>query len=309
MDLRDERFRLGLMHIVPGKVLFDEPTERYASMGVGGRADALVFPESRDKLGKIVSYLREYEIPYIPVGNWTNLIVKDGGYRGIIISLQCLNRVTSAVRDAGHISVDAEAGATLSELVRLSAVESLAGMEFCAGIPGSVGGAVRMNAGAYGSEIKDIVASINVMDMDGKISELTQRDLKFEYRNLELPEGAIVVSATFILTKGIKEKIKNKIHEIIEMRKEKHPLEYRNAGSIFKNPKGLPAGQLIDALGLKGVEIGGAKISEKHGNFIVNTGDAKAGDIVLLIDAVKKKVWEEREIHLETEVKIIGEDG
>ena len=309
MNLRDERFRQSLRDMVAGKVLFDEPTKGHTSIGVGGAADALVFPHSRDELRKIISCLRDCNIPFIPVGNWTNMIVKDGGYRGVIISLQHLNHVTRSERNTSHVLIDAEAGVSLSEIVRSSADESLTGIEFCAGIPGSVGGAVRMNAGAYGNEIKDIIETVDVMIVNGSISEFKRAALPFEYRNLEIPEGAIIVSASFLLTKGVKEKIQERIREILDIRKEKHPLEYRNAGSIFKNPKGLPAGQIIDALGLKGTRIGGAQISEKHGNFIVNTGNATAKDILALIDTVQKRVWEERGIRLEPEVRIIGEDG
>lgn len=309
MNLRDERFRQSLRDMVAGKVLFDEPTKGHTSIGVGGVADALVFPHSRDELRKIISCLRDCNIPFIPVGNWTNMIVKDGGYRGVMISLQHLNHVTRSERNTSHVLIDAEAGVSLSEIVRSSADESLTGIEFCAGIPGSVGGAVRMNAGAYGNEIKDIIETVDVMIVNGSISEFKRAALPFEYRNLEIPEGAIIVSALFLLTKGVKEKIQERIREILDIRKEKHPLEYRNAGSIFKNPKGLPAGQIIDALGLKGTRIGGAQISEKHGNFIVNTRNATAKDILALIDTVQKRVWEERGIRLEPEVRIIGEDG
>ncbi len=309
MNLQDEQFRKMLSDMVAGKVLFDEPAKKHTSIGVGGVADALVFPRNRNDLRKIISCLRDGNIPFIPVGNWTNMIVRDGGYRGVIISLQHLNHVTRSERNAGHILIDAEAGVSLSEIVRSSADESLTGIEFCAGIPGSVGGAVRMNAGAYGNEIKDVIETVDVMIVNGSISEFKRAALHFEYRNLDMPEGAVIVSASFLLTKGVKDKIQGRIREILDIRKEKHPLEYRNAGSIFKNPKGLPAGQIIDALGLKGTRIGGAQISEKHGNFIVNTGNATAWDILALIDVIQKKVWEERGIRLEPEVTIIGEDG
>jgi UDP-N-acetylmuramate dehydrogenase len=295
--------------MVTGEVLFDEPTKRYTSIGVGGMTDALVFPHGRDELRQVISYLKSSEIPFVPVGNWTNMIVKDGGYRGVIISLQRLSHIARSERNANHVSVDAEAGASLSDIVRLSAIESLTGIEFCAGIPGTVGGAVRMNAGAYGNEIKDIIETINIMNISGEISEFKRNELKFEYRNLELPEGTVIVSASFLLEKGIKENIESRIHDILETRRKKHPLDHRNAGSIFKNPKGIPAGQIIDTLGLKGIQIGGAKISEKHGNFIVNTGHAKASDILSLIKMAQRRVWEEKGIHLEPEVMIIGENG
>jgi UDP-N-acetylmuramate dehydrogenase len=308
MNLQDEKFRKTLSETVGGKVLFDEPTAGHASIGVGGPADAIVYPDSRDRLREVISCVRKCDIPFIPVGNWTNIIVKDGGYRGVLVSLQHMNRMVMSERNAGHVLIDAEAGVPLTEIVRSSADESLTGIEFCAGIPGSVGGAVRMNAGAYGNEMKDIIETIDILISNGTISEFKRPALRFEYRNLELPEGAIIVSASILLTKGVKEKIRKRIHDIIETRKGKHPLEFRSAGSIFKNPKDHPAGRMIDTLGLKGTRIGGAQISEKHGNFIVNTGNARAKDILVLIDAIQKRVWEERKIRLETEVMIIGED-
>jgi len=167
-----------------------------------------------------------------------------------------------------------------------------------------------MNAGAYGSEIKDIVETVELMIISGEILESRKDDLEFTYRNFAISEGTIIVGASFLLAKGIEEKIHARINEILGKRKNKHPLEYRNAGSIFKNPNGdIPAGRIIDELGLKGMQIGNAKISEKHGNFIVNLGNAKASDIIALIDMIKAKADKERGIILQTEVMIIGEDG
>jgi len=307
--LKDSTLREKLRDIVSGKVLFNEPMSRHTSIGVGGTADALVSPETMEELRQTITCLRHSKIPFIPVGNGTNLIVRDGGYRGVIISTKGLNNITLTQRSAQQVSIQTGAGAALSEIVRLTEEESLTGMEFCAGIPGSVGGAVKMNAGAYGREIKDIVETIELMDKSGEIRELKKNSLKFEYRNLDLPESTIITGASFLLTKGTKEKIWGRINEILGMRKNKHPLEFRNSGSIFKNPKGgVPAGQIIDEIGLKGNQIGSAKISEKHGNFILNLGQAKASDIIALINMVKKKVKDERGIILEAEVRIIGEE-
>lgn len=167
-----------------------------------------------------------------------------------------------------------------------------------------------MNAGAYGKEIKDVVETAELLIISGEILSSKRDDLKFYYRNLDISEGTVIIGASFLLIRGIEEKIHASINEILEKRKNKHPLEYRNAGSIFKNPNGgAPAGQIIDELGLKGMQIGSAKISEKHGNFIVNLGSAKARDIIALIDVITTKVREERGIKLRTEVKIVGEDG
>jgi len=170
-----------------------------------------------------------------------------------------------------------------------------------------VGGAVRMNAGAYGREIKDVVEAITFMTMEGGICQQGGGELGFSYRNLDLPPDSVILSSDFFLHRGAREEIKKNVETILEMRKDKHPLMYRNAGSIFKNPGSLSAGRIIDEMGLKGLRIGDAMISEMHGNFIVNLGKAKAKDVLALIDAVKKKVLEERRVVLDTEVRIIGE--
>ena len=306
----DTTIRRKLKDMVSGKIMFDEPMSRHTSIGVGGIADAIVWPERSEELSRIINFLWHSQIPFIPVGNGTNLIVKDGGYKGTVISMQGLNNVSLTERGTKEVLIHAGAGVTLSEIVLQSEKSVLSGMEFCAGIPGSVGGAVRMNAGAWGKEIKDVVETVESMIISGEILSSKRDDLKFEYRNLDISEGTIIIGASFLLTRGIEEQIHARINEIIGKRKNKHPLEYRNAGSIFKNPKrGIPAGQIIDEMGLKGIRIGDAKISEKHGNFIVNLGNAKASDIIALIDMIKTKANEERGIKLQTEVKIVGEDG
>ncbi|MDO8785960.1 MAG: UDP-N-acetylmuramate dehydrogenase, partial [Syntrophales bacterium] len=277
-------------------------------IGVGGKADAIISPQATEELMRIVSYLRECQVSFIPVGNWTNLIVKDGGYRGAIICLKGLHEITVMAGENDLVSIYAGAGVALSEIVSLSVTEALDGIEFCAGIPGSVGGAVKMNAGAYGSEIKDIVEGVNLLNKEGEIIKVGRDGLNFAYRKLDLPEGSIITGASFLLKRGKKEAIRERISEICGLRKKKHPLEYRSAGSIFKNPPHITAGQIIDETGLKGVRIGNAKISERHGNFIVNLGHAKASDILALIDTAKEKVLKKNGIVLEVEVVIIGDD-
>ncbi|MBI4632941.1 MAG: UDP-N-acetylmuramate dehydrogenase [Deltaproteobacteria bacterium] len=303
---KDEVKRTLRKLLPAGKVVFDESLDRYTSMGVGGRTDIMIFPENTEEVIKTVAYLREREIPFLPVGNWTNLIVMDSGYRGAVISLKGLRNIEMSEKSRGAVSLRAEAGASLSELVALSLREALTGMEFCTGIPGSVGGAVRMNAGAHGREIKDVLETIRLITRGGEPLEMKRESLTFAYRSLDLPEDSIITGASFLLKKGEKTAVEEQVAGILQARREKHPLEYRNAGSIFKNPPGIPAGRIIEELGLKGVRIGDAQISEKHANFIVNLGHAKAVDIVALIDLVIKKVKGERGIDLEPEVRIIG---
>ena len=305
----NEALRQELERLMGGGALFDEPLSRHTSMGVGGCADALVFPGNREQLRDLISLLKREGIPYVPVGNWTNLIVRDGGFRGVIIGLKRMNDSKLFQDPSGDLLLEAEAGASLSDLVNQSATEGLTGLEFCAGIPGSVGGAVIMNAGAYGREIKDVLEKLTLMDVRGSERTWPCGQLQFEYRRFVLPEkDAVILDATFRLSRSNKELVREKISEIRGIRRGKHPLEWRSAGSVFKNPPGLPAGKIIDELGLKGLQIGGAKVSEKHGNFIVNVGEAKARDILDLIRTIQDKVLREKGIHLEAEVITIGED-
>ena len=303
----DETFRGELRKRITGEILFDEPAGRHTSIGVGGGIDVLLFPEDERELMGIVDFLRRRRIAFLPVGNWTNLIVRDGGYRGALVSLTRLRSLSLRDEGKGGVLLLAGAGCPLSELVNRSVREALAGMEFCAGIPGSVGGAVRMNAGAYGGEIKDIVESVSLLDASGAIRAAAREELRFAYRNLDLPSETIIIGAVFRLRRGNGEKIAGRVREIIGMRREKHPLEFRNAGSVFKNPRDCPAGRLIEEAGLRGIRIGDAQVSEKHGNFIVNRGQATAEEILRLIALIQRRVFERTGNTLETEVKIIGE--
>jgi UDP-N-acetylmuramate dehydrogenase len=305
--MMDRASQKTLSAITAGPVLFDEPLDRYTSLKVGGPADALVFPQSVEELKNLVLFLKEGGHPFLVVGNWTNLLVRDGGCRGAIIAMRDLRRIAWGSKDQDPVLVNAQAGVSLAELVRLTAERALAGMAFCAGIPGSVGGAVMMNAGAYGCEIKDVLHKATLMDDRAVVTERLCMELSFEYRRLKVPEGTIVLDAVFCLERGDHQIIRQRMDEIMDMRRRKHPLEYPSAGSIFKNPAGHPAGLLIEAAGLKGITIGGAKISEIHGNFIVNTGGAKAADMLALIERVQQEVLKQTGIALETEVRIVGE--
>jgi len=308
--IADAQFRDRIGGSAAGRVLFDEPMSAHTSMGVGGRADVLFFPDTVEGLGALVSFLLREGVPFLPVGNGTNLIVKDGGYRGVLISLEALQGLEVKVEgDTGDVRIHAQAGVSLSGLVDFSLRESLAGMEFCAGIPGSVAGGVKMNAGAWGREMKDVVTSICILDTEGRMREIAREDLLFVYRNLDLPEGAIITGADFHLVRGDRDAIRERISEIGTARRERHPLAQRSAGSVFKNPPECPAGKMIEDAGLKGLRVGGAEISEKHGNFIVNTGNAKAADVIALIDTIRKRILDKRGILLEPELKIIGDEA
>ena len=297
-----------LTELATGTVLFDECMDRHTSIGVGGPADALVFPESAAEASRIVAFLRAEGIAVFFMGNGTNLLVRDDGFRGVIVSTKALRSIRVEERGGGRAAIRAEAGASLAEVVALAAREGLAGIEFCAGIPGSVGGGIRMNAGAWGSEMKDVLESVDLLNGEGNVRTCPRGSLRFEYRNLDLPEGACVLGGIFDLAHGDRGAVEARIREILRTRSGKHPLQYRSAGSVFKNPKGVPAGRIIDEAGLKGLTLGGARVSEMHGNFIVNLGSARAADIIGLIGIVRDRVRERTGIDLEPEVKTIGEE-
>jgi UDP-N-acetylmuramate dehydrogenase len=291
-----------------GEIFYDEQMSRHTSLCVGGPVDALVVIENEDQLAAIVEDLRKQKINYQALGNLTNVIVRDGGYRGVIILMKGLNKISCERMKDGGCSLRAGAGAALSKLVGEALQNELTGLEFCAGIPGSVGGALWMNAGAYGKEMKDVVSGISLLTANGKKVNMRKQDISFVYRRTILPADSIILSGEFKLEKGVSGQIKEKMGEIMRLRQDKHPLQYPNAGSIFKNIPGMPAGQIIEELGLKGTRRGDAQISLKHANFIVNKGRATAADIQALIDLVQDTVKKEKGINLETEVVIIGEN-
>ena len=298
----------ALAGIAIGKILHDEPMSRHTSLCVGGNAGALVFVESENQLIDIVRRLRKRRINFLPVGNLTNIIVRDGGYKGAILVIKGLKEINCASVPEGNYIISAQAGASLSGLVSFAAAKALAGMEFCAGIPGSVGGAVWMNAGAYGNEIKDIIQAISLLTAEGEKRTLWREEISFGYRSSGLPAESIILDAKFKLEKGKIEQIKGRISEIILSRQKKHPLNFPNAGSIFKNLQTQPAGRLIEEMGLKGTSCNDAEISPAHANFIVNKGKATASDVLSLITTIQTKAKKEKGINLETEVVIIGED-
>lgn len=302
----DDSLRKKICELCEGDVKFDVPMKDYTSMRVGGVADCLAFPPSVSHLAVLIKFLGERGLPFIPGGNWTNLIVREGGFRGVLVGLGRINNVR-LLREGDGFGLHAEAGASLGRLIGEAAQAGMTGLEFLAGIPGSVGGAVKMNAGAWGREIKDVLSEVSIMDVEGRIRDVTARELPFRYRSLQLNDKEIIVGAKFLLSIGERREIEARIEEILARRRSRHPLEYPSAGSIFKNPAGMTAGKLIEEAGLKGVEVGGARVSEKHANFIVNTGSASASDVVELIELVRREVEKKHGITLETEVVIVGE--
>ncbi len=281
----------------------DEPLKNYTYTQVGGIADVLFFPKNKRELSKIVIYANNEGIPWQVLGNASNIIVRDGGIRGFVIMFDRLNTITVN----GYV-IEAEAGANLIETTRVALYHSLSGFEFACGIPGSIGGAVFMNAGAYGGEIAHLLVSAQLLTPEGEVFTVEARDMKFGYRRSMVQEsGAVVISAKFALKPGVFEVIKQEMHRLTHLRELKQPLEYPSCGSVFKRPLGHFAGQLIMEANLKGHRIGGVEVSKKHAGFMINIAQGTAADYESLIAYVIKTVEQDSGIRLEPEVRIIGE--
>jgi UDP-N-acetylmuramate dehydrogenase len=295
-------------------VTFDEPMNLHTSFKVGGPADIFVRPDTTELACAIITRSREAGIPVFMAGDGTNLVVRDGGIRGLVMVLSEIPPDVSAEElPGGQVLVTAHAGVKTRSICRLAIEKGYRGMNFALGIPGTVGGNIAMNAGTHLGAMEQVVHSIRVLNGSGKLKNLERKDLGFYYRRLYYPNIAdsshtpVIFSASFLLEKGNKEEIETEARDIISRRTGSQPVTLPNAGCIFKNPEGGdPAGKLIDLAGLKGKFKGGAMISDKHANFIVNTGSAKAEDIIYLIDLARNEVFRKFSVVLETEVKIVG---
>ncbi|OFI07492.1 UDP-N-acetylenolpyruvoylglucosamine reductase [Clostridium acetireducens DSM 10703] len=285
-------------------ILINEPMKNHTSFKVGGPVDILVMPETYKEVLFVIELCKEYSIPYYLIGNGSNLLVRDGGIRGVVIKLCKLDKVE--IKENKIIS---QCGASITKVSKIALENELKGLEFACGIPGSVGGAATMNAGAYDGDISQVVERVSVIDDKGNVLNLSNGELEFGYRTSAiLKYNYIVLEVVFKLEKGNYNDIKNKIEELSKKRREKQPLEFASAGSTFKRPKGHFTGKLIEDSGLKGMRVGDAEVSKKHAGFIINRGNAHAKDILELINFVKKTVKEEYNVELATEVRIIGED-
>ena len=286
------------------QILENEPMSRHTTFRVGGPADVLFLPESEEQLLQALSIAREAGVPCFVIGNGSNLVVKDGGIRGLVIAL---GEGMAAIARAGE-TLTALAGASLARVSAYAQASGLSGLEFASGIPGTLGGGCAMNAGAYGGQLSDVLVDARVL-LDGEVRTLTVEEMQMGYRtSLPLRRGGIVISARFALTPDDPEAIAARMRELNARRRDKQPLNYPSAGSTFKRPEGYFAGALIEQAGLKGKRVGGAQVSEKHAGFIVNTGGATAADILTLIGTVQDEVADRFGVRLETEVRILGED-
>lgn len=290
------------LRIHVSRIFVEEPMWRHTSFKVGGPAKFLVTPKTVEELVSIVELCVESEWPYLILGNGSNLIFDDEGYSGIVIKISTFLSKIQVIGD----QIKAQSGALMAAVSSKAMEHSLTGFEFASGIPGTLGGAVFMNAGAYGGEMKDIVDSVTVLCGDGKLKKRKVEDLDFAYRHsIFQSNDEIVVEVTLNLTKGDKTAILEEIKTLAHKRNSKQPVTYPSAGSVFKRPEGHYAGQLIDEAGLRGVSIGGAQVSELHCGFIINTGDATAKDIMKLISKVQNDVYVKSGIMLEPEVRFV----
>lgn len=285
---------------VRGEVRFDERLAKYTSMKVGGPADALVTPADEADLRSALVAAKTARVPVMVLGG-TNLVVRDGGVAGVVLRLSGLK----SIRAAGENRLYAEAGALFPTLAHAAKDAGLSGLEFACGIPGTVGGAVVMNAGTRDGEIADVLESVRLMTWVGEVVELDASELGLRYRESHIPPG-VLVGATVVLKPDDPRAIEARMQTILEYRRRTQPLHLPNAGCIFKNPPGRSAGQLIDELGLKGYRVGGIQVSERHANFMVNVGEGTAKDLAALIRHVGRRVERERGVTLELEVRLVG---
>lgn len=286
------------------RIYLDEPMKKHTTFRVGGPADYFIVPRTKEEVKGLILLCKEFGVPYYVLGNGSNLLVGDKGYRGVIIQIyKEMNRIAV---EGENITV--QAGALLSRVGNVALEAELSGFEFAAGIPGTMGGAVVMNAGAYGGELKDVLVSATVLTPQGDILTLSNEELELGYRtSIVAKKDYVVLEAVIGLARGNKESIKARMDELRVQRTTKQPLEYPSAGSTFKRPEGYFAGKLIQDAGLRGFQVGGAQVSEKHCGFVINKGDATAADVWELMQQVSAIVKEKFGVDLEPEVKRLGE--
>lgn len=300
LDLKEE-----LRKITEDRVVFNRPLNRLTTLGVGGSAWAWVAPSSRDELMRLLDFSRTREVPYFVLGKGSNLLVSDNGYHGMVISLEKGFSDISFKRERERVSVQAGAGASLPELIKRCVLMGCGGIEFAAGIPGSIGGAVRMNAGAFGAQMQDITQWIQGMNQQGTVQRYGRSELSFSYRELMLQQGLILLKVGLELQPDTPQQVRAKVQHYLEKRG-LPPGGKGKAGSIFKNPEGHYAGKLIEDAGLKGIKAGGARVSEEHANWIVTGDKAKAEDVYSIMKKIQEVVQQKFKVALEPEIILLG---
>ncbi len=291
-----------------GKVKFKEPMRNHTSLKIGGPADIFAMPQDLSSLKNMHINLRRNKIPFFPLGGGTNILVRDGGIEGAVISLRFFRRTGVLSKDNKYAYLFAEAGTLLQRIVNFSKENGYSGVEGLAGIPGTVGGAIFGNAGAFGYEMKDVLISVEVMDIEGRIKRFKAEEINFGYRSTSISRNELILGAEIKLKKDEKEKVSAKVDDFLEKKREKQPLREPSAGCVFKNPAGLSAGKLIDEAGCKGIRIGDVEVSSIHANFFINKGRANASDFIRLMEEVAHRVKERFGVVLEPEIKIVGRE-
>jgi UDP-N-acetylmuramate dehydrogenase len=291
-----------------GDVKFMEPMMNHTSLRIGGPADVFVVPQNLSSLKTIMVTLNRKKIPFFVLGGGTNILVKDSGIEGVVISLASFRKIETVSENETEVKVYVETGTPLQRLVNFSKERGYSGMEGLAGIPGSVGGAISGNAGAFGYEMKDVLVSVSMMDSEGNIRNLGIENIDFGYRRSGISSTELLLSAEILLKKDSKEHVSAKIETFLKRKWESQPFSGHSAGCVFKNPHGLSAGKLIDEAGCKGLRIGDVEVSNTHANFFINKGKANASDFIRLMEEVRSRVFEVSGIRLEPEIRIVGRD-
>lgn len=295
----------GLEEKVKGTLIYDAPMSQYTTWRIGGNADCLFLPKDGEDIVAALSFAREENLPYMVMGNGSNMLVLDGGIRGLVIKI---GDAMSSYFLRDDMVLEAQSGSILAKMARETARMGWKGLEWAAGIPASLGGAAVMNAGAYGHVFYEILQAVEIIDKEGSLSVVSVADLEYGYRNTSLMQSNAVVTKVFLqMEQGVAENLTASVEATLKSRRDKQPLELPSAGSVFKNPPGDHAGRLVEAAGLRGLTQGGAQVSEKHGNFIVNINHATAMDVLALIEKVQHIVEEKFGIMLEPEVRLVGE--
>ncbi len=302
----DKKHKEHLVRLTGNKISFDCPMAQYTTWRVGGNSEALFKADNAKELRQVITYLNTESIPYFQIGRGSNLLIKDKGIEGMVILLAGSLATIKQERN-DNLTILTGAGLSLADLMTHCRASGLRGLEYFAGIPGTVGGAVAMNAGAFGKEFGDRVVEIHIITPEGGLETRDKEQLSFTYRHFEIDQGAIIIHVRLKMDRESEDVVAGRISDFLKKRKQNQPLDYPSAGSVFKNPQDEYAGRLIENAGLKGKRIGGAMISEKHANFIVNTGGAMAKDILDLICLTQAEVKKLTGIELEPEIKVIGE--
>lgn len=303
----NEEIKNKFQEIVSGEVFFNESLVRHSTIKIGGVADVFASPANIEELIELVKFAKENQINTFFLGAGSNVLFRDGGFEGIVISSANLTGFEVKNKDSKGVVVSAEAGVSINDVVNFALEESVSGFEYLAGIPGTIGGALSMNAGTHNGVISDPLVTVKAIDRSGRLYDWPKDKLEFSYRKTKFPRSCMILSAEFMLGSASKNDIEDRANDLRERRKSRHPLAWPSLGSVFKNPrKGPSAGELIEEAGLKGVRVGGARIANEHANWIINENNASAKDVEVLVHLVREKVKESSDVILEPEIVIVG---